>query len=399
MPKFHVTALFAGVGGFELGLHTQGHRTSLFCECDPDAVSVLRRRFPKTVLHLDVRDTSALAEKIDSRSNLLTAGFPCTDLSQAGRTQGFGGAHSSLIRKVFELLDARPFENVLVENVPNWLVLHGGRYMAEVLEGFESRGYNWAYRTIDAQAFGVPQRRKRVFLFASQSRDPRTVLFHGDEVGNVREYGLKEASHGFYWTEGTKGLGWGENCVPTLKGGSAIGIPAPPAILLPSDLIITPSIEDTERLQGLTPGWTDIIERHAMVGGGPFKQRRRWHLIGNAVNVNVSTWLGDRLARQQAWHGENDRKLCEGERWPAAAWFDGRARFAVKLSTWPVSCDEIDLTTFLIDPGVPLSLRATQGFHKRIRASSLRFKPGFVQAVARHEARMHVPSFTCIAAE
>lgn len=384
MPKHVVTALFAGIGGMELGLHRSGHRTSLFCECDPEAAAVLDARFSGVPLHFDVRETASLVEQIDPRSDLLTAGFPCTDLSQAGLMKGFDGPQSGLVRKVFDLLDARPFPNVLIENVPNWRVLHGGQYLTEVVEGFEARGYKWAYRTIDARAFGLPQRRLRVFLFASKTVDPRSILFHGNETPDRTEYGLKEAPHGFYWTEGTRGLGWGEDCVPTLKGGSGLGIPAPPAVLLPSGRIVTPTIQSMEGLQGFPADWTSVEERLTQHGRSPFKQRRRWHLVGNAVNVEVSAWLGSQLRTRQKWAGEDGEVLGDDEKWPVAAWFDGRRRRGADLTTWPVAVGRAPLHSIVDETSPSLSLRATEGFYKRISASSLRFKPGFANAVARH---------------
>lgn len=65
---------------------------------------------------------------------------------------------------------------------------------------------------------------------------------------------------GFYWTEGTRGLGAAVDAVPTLKGGSTIGIPSPPGILLPGGRVVTPRIEDAERLQGFEAGWTEPAE-------------------------------------------------------------------------------------------------------------------------------------------
>src|SRR6266567_6421799 len=149
---FNITALFAGIGGIEIGFHRLGHRTTLLCEADAEESAVLATRFPNVPINFDVRDTCALAAEIDTRSNFLTAGFPCTDLSQAGRTKGFGGSQSSLIRKVFDLLDVRPFAHLLIENVPNWRVLHEGQYMGEVLKALELRGFRWAYRVIDSRA-------------------------------------------------------------------------------------------------------------------------------------------------------------------------------------------------------------------------------------------------------
>jgi len=76
----NVTALFRGIGGFELGLSRAGHKTSLFCENDAEAAAVLAARFPKVRIIPDVRHLKTLLESISPRSNLLTAGFPCTDL-------------------------------------------------------------------------------------------------------------------------------------------------------------------------------------------------------------------------------------------------------------------------------------------------------------------------------
>ncbi|AQR74194.1 DNA cytosine methyltransferase [Sphingomonas sp. LM7] len=386
---FHdVTGLFGGIGGLELGLGRAGHRATMFCECDAEAVSVLRSRFADVPVALDVRETDALLETISPTSDLLTAGFPCTDFSQAGTTKGFDGGRSSLIIDTLRLLERRRFENVLLENVPNWRQLHKGAYMRWVVEALEAMGYRWAYRTIDARAFGLPQRRLRLFLFATLTGDPREALFHGNEAPDDRAFALHEAAHGFYWTEGKTGIGWGESCVPTLKGGSALSIPSPPAILMGDGQVITPEIRDCERLQGFPAGWTDLPERNADVGGGPFKQRRRWLLAGNAVNVEVAHWLGERLSARVAVDLDAGTELNAGAAWPAAAWFDGSKRRSVPLGTWPVARTSRPLADFLRFPGAPLSLRATNGFYKRIMASSLRFKPGFVHAIGAHLSRM-----------
>lgn len=381
--SYEVTAIFGGIGGLELGLHRSGHRTSLFCECDPEAVAVLSHRFPDVPIVGDIKRTDEVLANISPTSQLLSAGFPCTDLSQAGQTKGFSGGRSSLIRETIELLRRRPFDHVLIENVPNWRHLHKGAYMAEVLGALEGLGYRWAYRTLDALAFGLPQRRQRIFVFATREGDPRRVLFHGNETPNDQVYGLDEAAHGFYWTEGNRGLGWGEDCVPTLKGGSTMGIPSPPAILLPDLGIVTPHLDDAERMQGFPAGWTDI-DGILESTGKAFNKRRRWMLVGNAVNVGVSTWLGERLAADEPYEGESGEPLEAGKPWPIAGWFDGTTRYAVPLTSWPVKRPRVSLAKFLERPGTPLSLRATAGFYSRISRSSLRFKPGFKEAVAAH---------------
>ena len=140
------------------------------------------------------------------------------------------------------------------------LSLDRGRAIRTIVETLEELGFSWAYRTIDARAFGLPQRRRRVILLASQTDDPRPVLLGSDaSAPAVRPW----ASHacGFYWTEGNTGLGWAVDAVPPLKGGSALHIPSPPAIWFPKRrLVAVPAIEDAERLQGFEAGWTDVDE-------------------------------------------------------------------------------------------------------------------------------------------
>src|SRR5687767_14958995 len=93
--------LFAGIGGFERGLSSAGHEPLLLCEIDPAAQSVLRTRFPGVRLATDVR---ALAH-LPRGTELVCAGFPCQDLSQAGPTAGLAGERSRLVFDVFRLVE------------------------------------------------------------------------------------------------------------------------------------------------------------------------------------------------------------------------------------------------------------------------------------------------------
>lgn len=173
--------------------------------------------------------------------------------------------------------------------------------------------------------------------------------------------------------------------MPPLEGGSAVGVPSPPAILLPDGAIVTPAIEDAERLQGLSAGWTAGT---TTLDGTPFRDRRRWLLVGNAVKVEVAAWVGRRLAAPGLAAVPADLPLAPGSKWPAAAWGDGRRRYGVRLGIWPVARPAPPLAAFLERPGTPLSARATRGFVTRLQRSSLRLDPAFVAAVAAHLARI-----------
>jgi DNA (cytosine-5)-methyltransferase 1 len=377
--RHQVAGVFAGIGGFEKGLAAAGHETELLCEIDPLAQAVLEARFPAVRIHGDIRTLESLPRRVD----LLVAGFPCQDLSQAGRTAGINGTRSGLVGEVFRLLAVRPVKRVLLENVPFMLQLAGGHAMEVIVRSFEELGYRWAYRVVDARSFGLPQRRQRVFFLATLDGDPRDVLLT-DDVGRVEVDDRGEPiAFGFYWTEGIKGLGWAANAVPTLKGGSTVGVPSPPAVWLPSGEIVTIGLRDAERLQGFPTDWTLPAERAG-------RRSMRWRLVGNAVSVPVATWLGQRLAKPGLFREGAMMPLFPGARWPNVAWNMGDGRFTTDLSTWPVRRRTKLLHEFIAEPQ-PLSARATAGFLSRTRKSSLRFAPGFLEAVRRHLERVTLP--------
>ena len=114
--------------------------------------------------------------------DVITAGFPCQDLSQVGRTKGISGSESSLINEVFRLLVSAPTKVrwLVLENVPFMLRLQRGRAIQEITQSASRLGWQWAYRTVDTRAFGLPQRRRRVILLASRSEDPRPILLGQD---------------------------------------------------------------------------------------------------------------------------------------------------------------------------------------------------------------------------
>lgn len=371
--------LFAGIGGIELGLDEAGFETTLLCEIEPNAQRVLRAGFPGVQLVDDIREIESLPPV-----DLLAGGFPCQDLSQAGRTAGITGRNSGLVGEVLRLL-AGPGPQprwLLLENVPFMLQLDRGKAMRFLTTALAELGFMWAYRVVDARAFGLPQRRRRVVLVASRTEDPRSVLF-AEDAGVPEVISSDGLACGFYWTEGIRGLGWAIDAVPTLKGGSTIGIPSPPAIWMPNDgAIVLPDIRDAERLQGFPVDWT------VNDGLGRRSEGARWKLVGNAVSVPVSTWVG-RSLRQPGIYSDSSRvALPETGSWPTAAWGRTGEAYAVSISEWPVREDYQHLAEFLDFPTTWLSARASAGFLSRARRGSLRFEAGFLDAVEAHLDRV-----------
>ena len=369
-----VAGLFAGIGGLESGLAESGVHPELFCEIWGPAQQVLAERFPGVPIHSDITSLSALP-KVD----LVTAGFPCTDLSQAGRMEGIRGKASGLVAEVFRLLDAPSGPTwLLIENVRNMLPLAGGEAMEVVVAALEERGYSWAYRVVDSRFTGVAQRRQRVIILASKEQDPRAIL-HTDDAGERSDYASD--AFGFYWTEGLRGLGWGQDAVPTLKGGSTIGIPSAPGIWLPSapegSRLVKPTIADAEFLQGFERGWTEVVQGKRTLGS-------RWKLVGNAVTVGVARWIGERLLAPGEPLAPYSR-IDGGDRWPMAAAGHAGKRWKTELSLFPRHDPYFHLHSSLSHGEIePISYRGIAGFYDRLSRGNLRVSEDFVLDVKLH---------------
>lgn len=368
--------LFAGIGGVEEGLRRAGAADAeLLVDNWAPAQEVLRHRFPDAKLEGDVAALPS-APRVD----LMSAGFPCTDLSQAGRTAGIGGNASGLVSHVFRLLASAQPRWLVFENVRNMLVLDGGRAMHYLVDRLEELGYRWAYRLVDSRSMGVAQRRQRVIMLASRTENPADVLLV-DDAGEPADSYYTGNAYGFYWTEGLRGLGWAHDAVPTLKGGSTVGIPSPPAIWHPEAedgrKLVTPSIEDAEALQGFDRGWTSAADLGK--SNGP-----RWKLVGNAVTVGISEWLGGRLV-SPGEHDPCERIKHDSGRWPLAAWGGSGEIFKSTVSMWPVQRPyEHLLETVDVASAKAVSHRGAAGFRNRMERSTLRFDDQFRADVTAH---------------
>lgn len=364
-----VAGLFAGIGGFEAGLTAAGHTTILLCENDPQATTVLERRFPDVAHHADIVDLKALP----SDTEVVAGGFPCQNLSMAGDKTGLDGAKSSVVDHLFRLLRQEPVPWVLIENVYFMLHLAKGAAMERILGPLEELGYRWAYRVVDSRAFGLPQRRRRVFIVATSTGDPREVLLADDASAPDHDPPDMTRPIAFYWTEGRSGNGLTSDATPPLKAGSSLGIPSPPAVLLPNGRVVTPPIDVAERLQGFRPGWSSPLRGRTA--------RHRWRLVGNAVSVPVARWIGHRLDNPHTYDPAGDSPWNPQRPWPLAAWNTGHGRFIADVSEFPVRNRRGRISAFNTDTWPDLSARALRGFVTRARESKLKYPPGFLDAL------------------
>ena len=369
-----MVSLFAGIGGFELAFQSIGVETTLSCEIDPIAQQILKTNFPQTKIVNDICELKSLP----NGTNILCAGFPCQDLSTIGVKVGMEGTRSSLIKEVFRLLQKSKAEWVVIENVPNMLYLHKGEVIRTIIEELEKLGYNWAYRTIDSLAF-VPQHRCRVFVVASLNHNPKDVLLSGnitEKIGAITSSDFLEPC-GFYWTEGKYAIGLYQNSIPTLKCGSTIGIPSPPAIVFPNGEVASPDIRDAERFQGFPSDWTKSAEEIA-------KASTRWKLVGNAVTVDTVAWIAKKITNPEKYDDSKDKELKEGERWKPSAWGCNGKRYISSASLYPQGREEVSLNKFLNFPCKPLSLRAAKGFEHRLSIGTVRCPQFFKDAIQKY---------------
>lgn len=312
----NVGSTFSGVGGFDLGFERAGMRVVWQAEIDEWCRRVLRWHWPDAAIYDDVCAVNADAGAVD----LLAGGFPCQDLSVAGKRAGFKGERSSLFFEFARIADELRPRWIVLENVVGLLSSANGRDFGILLATLAEIGYSCAWRVVDARYFGVPQRRRRVFIVGcfgdSGERAVRAVGAGGEgdlEAGECSWQGATPPpTRGF---EGAGGViteptakclttsnerldseteSFVVQAVSTLQGSPGRGyrIDAEGAAgghLLPdgpSVRRLTPT--ECERLMSWPDGWT-------AVDGDKTPDGRRYAACGNGVVANVSEWIGRRI--------------------------------------------------------------------------------------------------------
>lgn len=176
MTKLRVLDLFSGIGGFSLGLErTGGFETVAFCEIEPFPRRVLAKHWPGVPIYDDVRTLTAdVLRRNGIAVDVITGGFPCQDISIAGRKAGIGeGTRSGLYAEVIRLADDIRPSYIILENVAELLAgprADPGAWFGAVLGDLASIGYDAEWQNIPASALGAPHRRERVWVVAYPQR-------------------------------------------------------------------------------------------------------------------------------------------------------------------------------------------------------------------------------------
>lgn len=338
-------SLFSGIGGFDLGFERAGMTCKWQVEDNTHCNKVLNRHWPHVERHEDVRDF----QTTNSVPDVICGGFPCQDLSVAGRRAGLAGKRSGLWDEFRRVIAGMRPGWVVIENVPGLLSSNGGRDMGTILRALGKLGYRWAYRVLDAQYDGVAQRRRRVFIVGSLGgrTHPAKVFFDSESLPGNSPPSRSEKSD----VAGTIDAGTGErrgagqipsvmtslclngkngnrfdgesetfvvNCLDSHMGGGGPDDNAAQANHLVAfdcqqDPVIgaiarglsgngmnqavsrgtqvrrlTPT--ECERLQGFPDDWTRFAD-----DGSELSDSARYRMLGNAVCVPVAEWVGRKI--------------------------------------------------------------------------------------------------------
>lgn len=198
MPMKQLTFLdlCSGIGGFRLGLEAAGHKCIGYCEYDKYARASYEVMYD-TEGEWKADDVTKLRPGDVPYADIWTFGFPCQDISIAGKQRGLSGKRSGIYYSIIDLVKGKEESDkptyLLVENVKNLLSVNGGFDFAAVLSEMDEAGYDTRWQVLNSKDFGVPQNRERVFLIANlRSRGRREILSVTGEDGRT----LKEVIGG-----------------------------------------------------------------------------------------------------------------------------------------------------------------------------------------------------------
>ena len=159
-----VLDLFSGIGGFSMGLERAGMETVAFCEFDKNAQKVLKKHWPDVPVYDDVRTLDG--KQFRGSVDVVCGGFPCQDLSVAGKKAGFDGARSSLYREMLRIIGECMPRYAIFENVTGLLTGESGRWFGQFLYDLAEIGLNAEWHCIPASELGAHHHRDRVWIIA-----------------------------------------------------------------------------------------------------------------------------------------------------------------------------------------------------------------------------------------
>lgn len=269
---FRVGSLFSGIGGFEIGFERAGFTTAWQVEIDPIPRAVLADRFPHAKQFEDVRAVGAgQLRPVD----VIVGGFPCQDVSTMGRRRGLAGQRTGLFFEVARILSELRPEWVVLENVTGLIHSHDGQDLQTVIATLAECGYVGCWRVLNAEHFGVPTKRRRVFL-VGRLGDAPPIEFLADA-------GPVEPVRGAPQTDEAQQItGWAH---PTLLAGSSnsqISISGSGLVAVGHG---RDQMDDRQR----------TVDDHGLCRGLDAANFAEAHAAGNAVCPPVAQWIAQKI--------------------------------------------------------------------------------------------------------
>jgi len=263
--------LFSGIGGFSLGLKEGGFTITktYFSEIDKHAISVYRRNFPDAEYLGGVESISG--SRFKGRKTIITFGFPCQDLSIAGKRKGFDGSRSSLFFEAIRIIEEVRPDIFVFENVKGFYSSNDGKDFQIALQTIADIGlYECEWQLLNTAWF-LPQNRERIYFVGHiRGRGGQKVFPVNSTSSTNRESIHRRNSRCL-----TKSYG-------KLSGDST-------KIRLEEGVRIFTPIE-CERLQGFQDNWTKYSHKNQIISDS-----ERYKMCGNAVSVPVVKCIGERL--------------------------------------------------------------------------------------------------------
>tara|TARA_B110000305_G_C19464975_1_gene657195 strand:- start:1821 stop:3035 length:1215 start_codon:yes stop_codon:yes gene_type:complete len=267
-------SLFTGIGGLE----SRTEDPMIICERDIHCKQYLQKKYKSSDFIDDVKILSDDSFSI-AKSDIVTGGWPCQDLSVAGERKGFKGVKSVLFYDLLKVALKSKCETIVAENVPNLLNIDNGEVFSTVLKEFANSGYNFiGWRVINTRSFNLPHQRRRLFIVASKSEQIAKNLFNPIK-NKISKPKIKEPVNSFYHTAGTHSICFSENYTPTLKvsgGGLAVQY---------NNTIRRLSSSEVLKLQGFKPNeFKNITDTQI------------YSMAGNAVSKPVGNFIFDSIS-------------------------------------------------------------------------------------------------------
>ena len=218
--QYQVLDLFSGIGGFGYGLQLAGMNVQAFCEINVYQQKVLNKHWSDVPIYCDIQELNGeyLRENFPEL-DVFCGGFPCTDISVAGKHDGgLDGKDSGLWYEYRRLIKEYLPRIAVIENVSGLR----GRGLTRILQDLAQIGYDATWTLFDSQYFGVPQRRRRIYIvavrdgipayadfFQFEERNKKTCREQVGLINKSREWllheGKKEWSHLAYFTKQSHG--------------------------------------------------------------------------------------------------------------------------------------------------------------------------------------------------